>query len=412
MAAAAACLRYPFYIAQWQELERQALIFKLSNGNDPEPGRCRRTDGKKWRCSRDVAPDQKYCERHMHRSRPRSRKHVEVQTEINNSTITSSVPPTLSANTGSRQLGSSRRPYPQPSVFVSKPDFKSLPLETMSSPTPYKDSRCMEWMLKGDNDPLSNQDFMMQGKANSTTNNTFLQQQYQENNLNSYTDYGTSFDGMETQHQSDDYCLYLNPELEALGPDQRQTPRRFIDAWSTARDNSTGTNKSAGNSNGKLSPSTLSLSMGSDSAVGEDIDQVQMGLGVIDSECDNAGVSKSQPLSWMTPVSWIGSPPGGPLGEVLQSSNTVSQLGSKSACPNSVRNTVSRNSSSSGGLNLMTDDWGGSRDTSPRAMTISSPSGVLHKTVASPSDSSGGNSPTYKAAARTEIALQWMKPKK
>ena len=36
---------------------------------DPELGRCRRTDGKKWRCSKDVVPDQKYCERHMHRGR-------------------------------------------------------------------------------------------------------------------------------------------------------------------------------------------------------------------------------------------------------------------------------------------------------------------------------------------------------
>ncbi|WOG88407.1 hypothetical protein DCAR_0207642 [Daucus carota subsp. sativus] len=35
---------------------------------EPEPGRCRRTDGKKWRCNRDVArPDQKYCDRHLHR---------------------------------------------------------------------------------------------------------------------------------------------------------------------------------------------------------------------------------------------------------------------------------------------------------------------------------------------------------
>lgn len=49
---------------------------------DPEPGRCKRTDGKKWRCSRDVAPHQKYCERHMHRGRPRSRKHVEVHPSV------------------------------------------------------------------------------------------------------------------------------------------------------------------------------------------------------------------------------------------------------------------------------------------------------------------------------------------
>lgn len=47
---------------------------------DPEPGRCRRTDGKKWRCSRNVVAGQKYCERHMHRGRNRSRKPVEIPT--------------------------------------------------------------------------------------------------------------------------------------------------------------------------------------------------------------------------------------------------------------------------------------------------------------------------------------------
>ncbi|PWA54920.1 Glutamine-Leucine-Glutamine, QLQ [Artemisia annua] len=52
----------------------------FSGGNsDPEPGRCRRTDGKKWRCSRDAVPDQKYCERHINRGRHRSRKPVESQ---------------------------------------------------------------------------------------------------------------------------------------------------------------------------------------------------------------------------------------------------------------------------------------------------------------------------------------------
>lgn len=44
---------------------------------DPEPGRCRRTDGKKWRCSKDAVAGQKYCDRHMHRGRNRSRKPVE-----------------------------------------------------------------------------------------------------------------------------------------------------------------------------------------------------------------------------------------------------------------------------------------------------------------------------------------------
>ncbi|KAL3536926.1 hypothetical protein ACH5RR_000292 [Cinchona calisaya] len=53
---------------------------------DSEPGRCRRTDGKKWRCYKSVVPHQKYCERHMHRGRQRSRKHVEISEAINKST--------------------------------------------------------------------------------------------------------------------------------------------------------------------------------------------------------------------------------------------------------------------------------------------------------------------------------------
>ncbi|XP_076930171.1 growth-regulating factor 8-like [Bidens hawaiensis] len=95
-----------FTATQWQELERQTTIYKyimasipvplhllislstqpnrmgmglrFSNGSDPEPWRCRRTDGKKWRCTKEVAPDQKYCERHARKTRPRSRKPVET----------------------------------------------------------------------------------------------------------------------------------------------------------------------------------------------------------------------------------------------------------------------------------------------------------------------------------------------
>nr|CAD1831199.1 unnamed protein product [Ananas comosus var. bracteatus] len=54
-----------------------SLCYDYRNSMEPEPGRCRRTDGKKWRCSRDVVAGQKYCERHMHRGRNRSRKPVE-----------------------------------------------------------------------------------------------------------------------------------------------------------------------------------------------------------------------------------------------------------------------------------------------------------------------------------------------
>ncbi|KAL3814900.1 hypothetical protein ACJIZ3_016168 [Penstemon smallii] len=49
---------------------------------DPEPGRCLRTDGRKWRCSKNVVPNQKYCERHMHRGRQGSRKLVESSEKV------------------------------------------------------------------------------------------------------------------------------------------------------------------------------------------------------------------------------------------------------------------------------------------------------------------------------------------
>lgn len=64
---------------------------------DPEPGRCRRTDGKKWRCSKEVFPNKKYCERHMQRGRQRSRKLVEPSQPINTAN-TWDAPPSSSTN--------------------------------------------------------------------------------------------------------------------------------------------------------------------------------------------------------------------------------------------------------------------------------------------------------------------------
>ncbi|CAK9225681.1 unnamed protein product, partial [Sphagnum troendelagicum] len=98
--------RAPFTSGQWAEFEHQDLIFKymmaglnvpqellnpicsrmrwgpaihrsgVQSNTDLEPGRCRRTDGKKWRCGRDVVPDQKYCEKHVHRGRQRPRRNA------------------------------------------------------------------------------------------------------------------------------------------------------------------------------------------------------------------------------------------------------------------------------------------------------------------------------------------------
>ncbi|XP_052171417.1 growth-regulating factor 4-like isoform X2 [Diospyros lotus] len=141
---AATGFRPPFTAAQWQELEHQALIYKYLVAGlpvppdlvlpirrsfesiaarffhqsslgyssyygkkiDPEPGRCRRTDGKKWRCSKDAYPDSKYCERHMHRGRNRSRKPVESQSTSQSLSTAVSRSATGSSSSGAGSLQS------------------------------------------------------------------------------------------------------------------------------------------------------------------------------------------------------------------------------------------------------------------------------------------------------------------
>lgn len=140
-------VRGPFTPTQWMELEHQALIYKhivvnapvpaglllpirrslhapvfphfssggtlgssslgwgsfqlgYSGSADPEPGRCRRTDGKKWRCSRDAVVDQKYCERHINRGRHRSRKHVEGRSSHATKAMLGIAQPALGVSSG------------------------------------------------------------------------------------------------------------------------------------------------------------------------------------------------------------------------------------------------------------------------------------------------------------------------
>ncbi|KAK9055587.1 hypothetical protein SSX86_026671 [Deinandra increscens subsp. villosa] len=149
---------FPFTSTQWQELKHQALVYKYMISGmpipphllfsiktsldsstklilhrhspyqpigwdyfpmgfgrkiDPEPGRCRRTDGKKWRCSKEAYPDSKYCERHMHRGRNRSRKPVEAN-----------LPTNLTPNIPSSSICNKSPKYPSHPPFVH-PQFSS-----------------------------------------------------------------------------------------------------------------------------------------------------------------------------------------------------------------------------------------------------------------------------------------------
>ncbi|XP_076940795.1 uncharacterized protein LOC143610108 [Bidens hawaiensis] len=81
---------------------------------DLEPGRCRRTDGKKWRCSKEAYPDSKYCERHMHRGRNRSRKPVEFTTSSSSSSVTTATTLNVSSSSpvSKSTLNVSSHPYP------------------------------------------------------------------------------------------------------------------------------------------------------------------------------------------------------------------------------------------------------------------------------------------------------------
>ncbi|KAK1389602.1 Growth-regulating factor [Heracleum sosnowskyi] len=97
---------YPYYHSSpYQAALLQSGGYWGRGAMDPEPGRCRRTDGKKWRCSRDVVGGYKYCDRHMHRGRNRSRKPVEIPTPSstasnnNISTINNSSGALITSNT-------------------------------------------------------------------------------------------------------------------------------------------------------------------------------------------------------------------------------------------------------------------------------------------------------------------------
>lgn len=72
----------------------------------PETGRCRRTDGKLWRCRKDVVPGNKYCEGHMHRGRSRKRVEasgVTLQSNLHTATCSNSHTPTTTCSVKTSQ---------------------------------------------------------------------------------------------------------------------------------------------------------------------------------------------------------------------------------------------------------------------------------------------------------------------
>lgn len=143
-----------------------------------------------------------------------------------------------------------------------------------------------------------------------------------EHAFNMYREYTSESQGLQTQRFSHD-----QHDLEgALNSNESQQTRHFIDAWSptSERDNSNTTSsgyrigeighRGFVSSHQKLPFSSLTLSMSRGNEINEESENTQMGLGILGAERENAGDLKSQ---WMNPLSWMSSPPGGPLAEAL-----------------------------------------------------------------------------------------------
>ncbi|XP_062030727.1 growth-regulating factor 8-like isoform X1 [Rosa rugosa] len=327
-------VRIPFTPAQREELETQTVIYKyimaclpvpqqlilsitnnlspngardssktrgvrdmlvgFSRSLDPEPWRCKRTDGKKWRCSRDIAPDQKYCERHCHKRR--SRKRVE------------SIPNLLN-NKNANMLN------PKPSSFKNNNQTPFSSSMVTPAAASHGQPRALDWFVNGESASVavSNQEweqlmpFKLGLKSHTSKRDTDVDFPKQQNESSLNLCRGGS-QGLQSQRSHD----YLGG---ALNSNQAQQTRHFIDAWSTERDGNgideLGQRKRGSVAlNQKLPLSSLTLSMsGENSEANEENGNREMGVGVFGSERQN--------VTWMSPLSWMSSTPGGPLAEAL-----------------------------------------------------------------------------------------------
>ncbi|KAK4481562.1 hypothetical protein RD792_012464 [Penstemon davidsonii] len=373
----------PFTSSQWMELEHQALIYKYITANvpipsyllnpirkafesagfsalgpnslgwgafhlgfsntDPEPGRCRRTDGKKWRCSRDAVADQKYCERHMNRGRHRSRKPVEGQPGHPASGTTTT------------------KPMPAVSVMPAGggSDTRNK-LNNLHQNGPYNHSSG----IPNINRSLPNKDNTDGGYQNATVLSTTSLKTGLKDKQNAYDQQDSSSRPEFGLVCSDSLLNPLDRSLSLVNcrnydNKSQHSLRQFMDDWPKNQSEPDRTQLSISipsdfmmsSTNEKLTQIQLS---------DQELEATQMGLGVGTISSDQ----QSQRQSNWVPISWRPPSIGGPLGEVLHNTGECMAL------------------------NLM-ESWD-----SNRSRLASSPTGVLQRgAFASLSNSSAGSSP-------------------
>ncbi|CAL0323725.1 unnamed protein product [Lupinus luteus] len=375
-----------------------AFHFGFSNNTDPEPGRCRRTDGKKWRCSRDAVVDQKYCERHMNRGRHRSRKPVE-QGHLGHAGIVAASGTTTTTTTPNTTTCASNS-----LTFVSHQEHKNmqLPLASDTSPTininrifmnDNKENDASERMQDSSSLPMLPPTLELKPKENIP----FMIHKQQIPSYEESTRNDNEF-GLVTSdsllNPSQKSSTLLSSRTFSSSQNQETEPqhslRHFIDDCPNDDMQSDSTQlsisipmaassdfisfSSSTRTDEKLTLSPLRLS--------RELDPIQMSLGT-GSSIDESNIRQA---NWI-PITWESCSMGGPLGEVLNLSNNNN---------NNASDHCSKNSSS---LNLMTDGW----DNSPPIG--SSPTGILQKTAfGSLSNSSAGSSPRAETNKTQESA--------
>ncbi|CAA3019761.1 growth-regulating factor 1-like [Olea europaea subsp. europaea] len=379
MHGSVARFRGPFTPAQWMELEHQALIYKhmlanvpvpynlimpllrslypyatsgsyasnslgwgplhlgFSGSNDPEPGRCRRTDGKKWRCSKDAVPDQKYCERHINRGRNRSRKPVEglkghavSGSTTNVAPIASSSASVMSSSIVSNNLGSmpnrlnsfesytakasnnylvnsdNKHAYGRTQKFQSltltptsiNPKPKEAPFSFQKQHAPFEEFSHLEFGVNSDSRVNPSTKFSY---VNTTNPNSFLDLESNDQNLVSQF--------IDSTDRSDLTSVSWPKKLKSDWTQLSISPMAPPD-FSLPPD-------SPPQSKATIMPLLLS----------PELDPVQMSLGI-----NTIDESNHKQSTWL-PVSW-GISMGGPLGEVLTSTSTNAGVGNNSTVLN------------------------------------------------------------------------------
>ncbi|XAR51395.1 hypothetical protein NMG60_11006011 [Bertholletia excelsa] len=361
--------RGPFTPSQWIELEHQALIYKylvanmpipsnllialrkslnpyglsgLSSGSyahnssgwgsfhlgfsgntDPEPGRCRRTDGKKWRCSRDAVADQKYCERHINRGRHRSRKPVEGRTGQAVSGSDAKVAPPIGSATSASIMSSSGATN---SLGINHHQFKGAENPSadmlvnrmqepqgisMLSPVTSLKSKDPPFAIPKPHIPIEESS---QAEFGLVSSDSLLNPSQKSSYLNS-RNYNSMLDF--TDHESHDQHP-LRQFIDDWPKDQSNRaswPEELKSDWtqlsmSIPMTSSDFSSTSSSSPQEKIALSPLRLS--------RELDPIQMGLAVNNKL---SGLTQKQ-ANWI-PISW-GSSMGGPLAEVLNStSNSI-----------------------------------------------------------------------------------------